>query len=161
MKFRAEDNQGLSQLSCRQRSISMNFAIVSSIAAIIGVGSVTGSILNLLAIKLGAGELFLGILNFAYLAPFAAGLLTLSAVERVGKRRVLLVWFFIASVFVLPFLFLPVLINQLNFSYRYCLIVILVALISRQMIDMTNTTSNFHHPGSSPRNHATARRKIR
>jgi len=92
----------------QDRRRSMSLAIVSSVGSIITAAFGAGNILSLAAIKLGAGEIFLGIFSFVSTAPFALSLLTMSKIETSGKVRTLFFWYSLAIVCIIPFLFLPV-----------------------------------------------------
>lgn len=125
------------------RKRSMNCAIVSSIAAIIGCGCIVGSILSLLAIKLGAGEIFLGFLSFATLAPLVSSLFTMSAIEKLGKQKILFRWLLGSAFFVIPFLLLPLFLNFFHWSSRTCLIIILAASFFRSSTTALGITGWF------------------
>ena len=86
------DEQDSPEITDYQRRRSMVCACISAIAAVIGASCIVGNVLNLVAIKLGAGEIMLGLLAFAHTAPFIIGVFSLSAVEKLGKRKVLIGW---------------------------------------------------------------------
>jgi len=95
------------KMSRHDRRRSMFLAIVVSIGSIIAATCGAGNILSLAAIKLGAGEMFLGFFNFVSIAPFVLALLTMSKIETSGKIRVLVVWWSLSAICMIPFLFLP------------------------------------------------------
>ena len=130
-------------ISPRQRRISMKWAYISTISAIIGGGCLVGSVANLLIIKLGASEAYLGLFSFATIAPFVASILTLSHIERLGKRRVLLFWFGISSLFAIPFILIPVFLNFFGFTPEICLLIILVSTFLRSMTTALGLTGWF------------------
>ena len=136
-------SQALAELSDESRKRSMNCAIVSSVSAVIGAGCLVGSMLNLLAIKLGANELFLGILSFATLAPFVSSLFTMSAIERLGKRKVLFGWLLGSAFFAIPFLLLPLFLNFFHWSTQVCLWVVLAATFLRSSTTALGITGWF------------------
>jgi hypothetical protein len=96
------------KMSRHDRRRSMFLANVSSIGGIVAITCGAGNILSLAAIKLGAGEMFLGIFSFVSIAPFLLCLLTMSTIETSGKIKLLVLWFFVAAIFMVPFLFLPI-----------------------------------------------------
>ena len=136
-------SQILPELSDESRKRSMNCAILSSISAIIGAGCLTGGMLNLLAIKLGAGELFLGILSFATLVPFIGSLFTMSAIERLGKRKVLFGGLFTAAFIAIPFLLLPLFLNVFGWSTKVCLWIVLATVFLRGLTTALGATGWF------------------
>jgi predicted MFS family arabinose efflux permease len=95
------------KMSRHDRRRSMFLAIVVSIGSIVAVTCGAGNILSLAAIKLGAGEMFLGIFSFVSSAPFVLTFLTMSKIETSGKIRILLLWYSVAALFMVPILFLP------------------------------------------------------
>lgn len=99
------------------------------------VGSLGGtcicpSVMALASMKLGAGEIFLGLLNVAYLLPLVFGVLTMPTIEYRGKRVVLLFWFFLCTVFILPLLILPSLVEAWPPSWCLTLIFCSIFLLS-------------------------------
>jgi hypothetical protein len=96
------------KMTAQQRRRSMDLAIVASVSSIIAATCGAGNILSLAAIKLGAGEMFLGFFNFVSIAPFVLGLLTMSALERYGKIRVIYPWYLLGAVFMGALMLLPV-----------------------------------------------------
>lgn len=125
----------------RQRS--MRCVIISSVTAVIAMMCMGGSVLNLVAIKLGAGEIMLGLLAFAQLGPSLARVFTMSAIERVGKRKIILRWFFVSVVFALPLLALPYLADNAIWSSRACLILLLAGVFLRGLASELGNTGWF------------------
>jgi MFS family permease len=101
------DNTTQGELSWQQRQRNMNRVIVVSIATMTSVACLGDNVLSLAAIKLGAKERFIGFLTFALIAPLVMQIFTISAVEKIGKKRILLIWFTTGLLFVLPVLFIP------------------------------------------------------
>jgi hypothetical protein len=95
------------KITPEQRRRSMKLAIISSVASVIAATCGAGNILSLAAIKLGAGEAFLGFFAFISVAPFLLGLCTMSTLERVGKIRLIYPWYLLGGVFAAPLLLLP------------------------------------------------------
>ncbi|OHB54288.1 MAG: hypothetical protein A2Y07_01755 [Planctomycetes bacterium GWF2_50_10] len=89
------------------RRLSMKAVIISSVASLVAATCGAGNIFSLAAIKLGAGELYLGIFNFLSIAPFLLGLCTMSAIEIYGKRKIIIKWYWLSAVFFAPILLLP------------------------------------------------------
>jgi MFS family permease len=108
---------------------SENRTAVRTIHALIGAICIGGNVLTLVALKLGATEMFLGILIFAILAPWAFRIFTMSAIEKHGKRKILIFWKTISTLCIIPFLLLPFLVNR--WSANACLILILTATFLR------------------------------
>ena len=85
----------------------MTGAIIASVTSIIAVTCGAGNVLSLAAIKLGAGELFLGVFNFLSITPFILALCTMSAIEKIGKIKVLTLWYWVSAILLMPILILP------------------------------------------------------
>ena len=115
------------------RRRSMSFAYMSASSNIIGATICTGNILTLISLKLGAQEIFLGLLSFATFAPYLFGVLSMSAVERIGKRKVLLIWKSVAVLLAIPFLFLPMFVRILP-SY-VCLGILMATVFFKAAAD--------------------------
>ncbi len=130
------------KLTKHERKRSMNFLIASSVFAVIGNLCISGNVLNLFAIKVGANELWLGILNFAFTAPFIFGILSMNLLESLGKRKILYRWFSVSSIFVLPLIFLPFLYDKIE--VKYLLLIMAVSLF------LKTTTSSFGMTGWFP-----------
>jgi MFS family permease len=126
------------ELTDTQRHRSMNFAILIASCTAVAESASAGNILTLVSLKLGAQELFIGALSFFALAPSLFGVFTMAAIERMGKRRVLVLWHSIASIFFIPFLLLPVL-NR-YWSAKACLAVILIAVLLKSISNALATT---------------------
>lgn len=112
----------------------MKYAQVGAVHAIIGAAclgglTVGGNVLTLAALKLGATEVFLGLLSFAMLGTWAFRIFTMSAVEKYGKRKVLIFWKTISTLCIIPFIFLPFLVNY--WSNSACLALLLLATFFR------------------------------
>lgn len=120
-------------ISPRQRRRTIKWVYVSAISAIVGAGCLVGGVLNLLVIKLGADEAYLGLLSFATIVPFAAGVFTISLIERVGKKRVLFGWLAVSSLLAIPFILTPVFRNVFGWSAGTCLVIILFATFFRTL----------------------------
>ncbi|MFH1616777.1 MAG: MFS transporter [Planctomycetota bacterium] len=129
------------ELTEDQRLRTMHFAMITTSCTVIAGWCVGGNVLTLICLKLGAGELFLGFLAFAAIIPFFCMAFSMSSVERVGKVRVLVSWYSIATVFLIPFLLLPILVE--HFSARLCLWIILLATVLRNTVNSLGTAGWF------------------
>ena len=129
------------ELSAQQRHRGMKLAVLFAIVGTFGNTSVSPSVLSLVAIKLGAGELYLGLLSFAAWAPLIMGMLTMSAIEHRGKKKVMLFWYCFSSVTVLPLLFLPQLAN--HYSTIICLAIVLGVISCKVTFDALALTGWF------------------
>ena len=96
-----------SRLSKHQIRKSMTCAIVASMAALVGMSCLDSSVLTLLAIKLGGQELFIGWINFVPPAALVFSLLTINAMEKFGKKKVLITGYTFAIFFIAPLFLLP------------------------------------------------------
>jgi len=106
-----------------------DFRRLAYLIACLGVSAVTiisGNVINLLALKIGAKDVFLGFLNFAMLVPVVFGVLTMTAIERIGKIKILVFWHKVLILIVLCYLFLPLAGKELNVNISLLLLFILV-----------------------------------
>ncbi len=85
----------------------MTCAVIASMAFLVGLSCLDGSVLTLLAIKLGAQEFFIGLINFVLPAALIFSLLTISAMEKFGKKKILIIGFAFAAFFIVPLFSLP------------------------------------------------------
>ncbi len=97
--------------------------------AIVGSICIGARVLTLVALKLGASEIYLGILSFAIFGTWACRMFTMSAVEKSGKRKVMIFWKMISVMFIVPLLFFPLLANY--WSPNAALALILIATFAR------------------------------
>ena len=86
-------------------------------------------VLTLVSLKLGASEIYLGVLSFALFGMWGCRMFTLTAVEKHGKRKVMIFWMTISVLFIIPLLLLPFLVNC--WSSSACLALILIAAFLR------------------------------
>lgn len=110
----------------RQRK-NMKLATLSASAGVIGLYCISGNVLNLVALKLGAGEVLLGLLSFLFFVPRIFSFFTMPTVELRGKKRVLLTWYSCSLVAVSVFLLVPAVAEHI--SYRFCLVMVMAAVL--------------------------------
>jgi len=113
----------------RQRRRSINYAVIGAVWAVVGMICTGGPILNLAALKLDAGEAYIGVLNFLMMSTWCFRAFTMSAVERHGKRRVMFFWLTVSALCVSGFLLIPYLAN--HFSTTVCLSIMLLTVFLR------------------------------
>ena len=123
-------------MSSRERRRSMNFAIIGAVHAIIGATcfggrtlAVGGNVLVLVALKLGASEMFLGLLSSAMLSTWVFRIFTMSAVEKYGKRKIIIFWKMLSTLCIVPLFFLPAIVER--FSAELCLLILLTVTFVR------------------------------
>lgn len=116
-------------MTSKQRRRSMNLAFIGAIFTLVGISCVGGGVITLVALKLGAGEIYLGVLSFIQVAAWSFRAFTLSAVERHGKRKVMILWKTASIVFIIPLMFLPFLVTR--WTPAACLGLILAATFLR------------------------------
>ena len=107
----------------------MNCARIGAVNALIGANCLGLSVLTLVSLKLGAGEFFLGILSFAIFGTWTLRIFTMSAVEKYGKRKVIIFWKTVSVAFIVPFILLPFLVS--HFSAKACLALVFTAAFVR------------------------------
>jgi len=128
-------------MSKRQRRRSITFAMLGAISAVTGGCCVGGNVLNLAVLKLGASEVYLGVLGFVTMGSWCFRVFTMSAIERVGKRRVMLLWYWVVLLFILPFVFIPYLAEL--WPAWACLALLLVASLGRNITYALGNTGWF------------------
>ncbi len=89
------------------RRRNMTLAIIVAIGTVVSGTFGAGNVLSLAAIKVGADNMFLGVLSFVSIAPFVLSLLTMSTIEKTGKIKILWVWYSVAAIFTALFLLFP------------------------------------------------------
>ncbi|AQT70015.1 sugar (Glycoside-Pentoside-Hexuronide) transporter [Anaerohalosphaera lusitana] len=85
----------------------MSCAKIYALSQVIGFTCVGTNTLSLVAIKLGAGEVVLGLLSMMMISTLVFRVFTMSAVEKYGKKHVIILWQGIAIVCCVPFLIIP------------------------------------------------------
>lgn len=102
-----EQNTTSGKLTKVQVRRSMRYATIAAITGILGMSCIDGPMLTLVAIKLGGGEMFIGAVNFLVWGCVVFSIFSISAMERFGKKKVLVVGHGLATIFILPLLLLP------------------------------------------------------
>jgi MFS family permease len=113
------------KLNSVQKRQSMKLAIMSAVLAIIWDCCGGGKTLALLAIKLGAEELYVGILGFALQISMLLSVLTYSAIEHKGKRTVMIKWLGISGIFTAIVIFIPLTAEMVNRAFSLGILLIL------------------------------------
>jgi len=107
-------------------------------------GTLMGNnIITLLAVDLGARPIFVGFLTFAASFPVVFRAFTMNTMERVGKKRLLILWTSIGTVFIIPMLAVPLLAWRSEEYYRLCLWLILVSAAIRYTLFALGDTGWF------------------
>lgn len=96
------------------RRNSIRYIFMLSIVSVGGAVLISQQMMVLLAIKAGAGEIFIGFLSFAGLAPFAFCLLILPQMEIRGKKFLITRWASVSTVLIIPLIFLPQIAQSTN-----------------------------------------------
>lgn len=115
----------------------MKYAIAGSMFAVMAAIFVGDRVVNLFAIKLGAEEFYLGVLNFCFWIPWMFRMVTMSAIERIGKRKVLLAAGTCCVIAGLGFLPLPLLAGKIGADML--LLVLLFVFLRIMFLGMANT----------------------
>ena len=110
------------RMSAPHRRRSMRYMFISVVIGTVGESCICPTVLGLASMNLGAGEIFLALLNFACLAPLAFGVLTMPTIEYRGKRAVMVFWFSLHAVAIVPLLILPSLVDVWPDSWSLTLI---------------------------------------
>lgn len=95
------------KMTKEDRRKSMRCVFMVSMVGVGGSLLISPQVMVLLAIKAGAGEIFLGLLSFASLAPFALSLLALPYLEIHGKKFLIMRWGTVGMLLIIPLIFLP------------------------------------------------------
>ncbi len=133
--------QPAGELTAQQQRRTMNLAIVTSMLMVLGLACLGGNVLTLAAIKLGAEERFIGLLGFAISIPFLASVLTISTMEKIGKRKLMLICDSIMLIFIVPIIFLPL--AAKIYGGRFALVLLLVCTLLRQTMSCMGTNGWF------------------
>ncbi len=115
-------------MSGRQRRRSMKFATASAFFTILGVSCIGPGILTLAALKVGAGEFYVGLLTFVIMIAMQARILTMNQWEKYGKKKVLLSWRFVSLFMIIPLILLGQMAGRLDKNLVLTLLLIIVAL---------------------------------
>ncbi len=126
-----EENREIVKMTKSQRRTSMRGATLASVFNVAGLTLISPQVMILLAIKAGAGDIFVGLLSFFIMAPFVLCLFALPQMERIGKRRVILFWECVKVAVILPFIFLP------QIAQAYPLYVFMASLLFVQLLRST------------------------
>ena len=118
-----------SRISPHQRRRSLTFLIATTVFWLVAAHCLSTNVLTLFALKLGATEIFIGLLNFIFFAGLFCQVFSLSAVEKHGKKYVLFLWQLVAVIISSAFIFLPMVTNK--FSPNTILALLLVISILR------------------------------
>lgn len=121
----SDSGQRLWRPSKEQRKRTIKLAISSTIISTIAGTCIGNNIITLLAVDLGAGPVFVGFLTFAGAFPVVCRAFTMSTMERVGKKKLLIYWTSVGTIFILPMLLVPLLARKGEDFYNICLWIIL------------------------------------
>ncbi len=109
------------------RRISMKYVYLSAFTGVAGTSCIAQGTMSLAAIKLGAGDVFLGLLAFASLAPLIVGLLTVPVIEYRGKKHVMVFWGTITALLGIAHILTPTLVNY--WPAQLCLLWMFTAVL--------------------------------
>jgi MFS family permease len=126
-----------------QRKRTIKLAISSTIISTIAGTCIGNNIITLLAVDLGAGPVFVGFLTFAGAFPVVFRAFTMSTMERVGKKRLLVYWTTIGTIFILPMLAVPPLAQRSADYFRLCLWIIMFSSAVRYTLFALGDTGWF------------------
>lgn len=115
----------------------MRGATFASVFNVAGLTLISPQILILLAIKAGAGEVFIGLLSFVVTVPIVFCLFVLPQIAISGKRKLILQWASITTCTVFPFIFLP------QIAQKYSLCVFMAYLLIIQFVRSTSGSMAF------------------
>lgn len=113
-------------MSSQDRRRSMKYIYICAVMGVSGGAMISPRVMGLAVLKLGGGDFFLGLLNFACMFTNIFGLFTMSAIEYYGKRRVLLAGYGVSTILLASLLLVPTL--AVYWSAQNCLIFIVVAI---------------------------------
>jgi|GEM_PF-1509483 len=126
-----------------QRKRTIKLAITSTIISTVAGTCIGNNIVTLLAVDLGAGPVFIGFLTFAAAFPTVFRAFTMSTMERVGKKRLLVFWTTIGTFFMVPMLLVPLLAWHNERYFVVCLWIILVSSAIRYTLFALGDTGWF------------------
>jgi len=102
-----EQNITSSKLTKPQIRRSMRYATIAAVTGILGMSCIDGPMLTLVALKLGGEEMFIGAVNFLIWGCVVFSIFSMTAMERFGKKKTLMVGHGLAAIFILLLLLLP------------------------------------------------------
>jgi MFS family permease len=126
-----------------QRKRTIKLAITSTIISTIAGTCIGNNIITLLAVDLGAGPVFIGFLTFAAAFPTVCRAFTMSTMERVGKKKLLVWWTGIGTIFIVPMLLVPPLAARGEKYFGICLGIVLVSSVIRYTLFALGDTGWF------------------
>ena len=135
------DQDNSTRLTKHQMRQSMTYTIVAATAFLVGYSCLDGSVLTLVAIKLGAEELFIGILSCAVSLSLIFSIFTINIVEKYGKKKVLITGFSAAALFIIPLFSLPWVVG--HWSLKYILTLLFVTTLFRCIANAMGGTGWF------------------
>lgn len=117
------------------RRKSLGYAYITSIASTLGGAGMLSNPLQLFVIKLGASELYLGLLSFfvSYVGFFS--LLSMSKIEVNGKRKVLFTGWLITAIVMSPMVILPIWAGSMPEHSGAILAVVMIIIALRGVSD--------------------------
>jgi MFS family permease len=121
------------RISPKARRRSINCAVAAAVVSVLGGTFISPSVMTLVALKLGAQEMYVGLLSFAALAPLVFGVFTMPVIEYRGKKPVILFWYSVSLIFMLPLLLLPWVAQ--SWPVGVCLSLVLAAIFLKNTTD--------------------------
>jgi MFS family permease len=121
------------RISPKARRRSINCAIAAAVVSVLGGTFISPSVMTLVALKLGAQEMYVGLLSFAALTPLVFSVFTMPVIEYRGKKPVILFWYSVSLIFMLPLLLLPWVAQ--SWSAGGCLVLIFAAIFLKTTTD--------------------------
>jgi len=109
---------------------NMTLVISCAVFGVAGATCISNNVLSLAAIKLGAGNIFLGLLAFSFTAPLVLGIFSMNAIEKYGKLKILIPWTAVSTVLVLLFLAIPYAAEKYKTEYVLAALLIIQLLVA-------------------------------
>ncbi len=110
------------------RRKNMTLVISCAVFGVAGATCISINILSLVAIKLGAGNIYLGLLAASVTAPLVLGIFSMKAIEKYGKLKVLIPWTAASTLLVTLYLIIP------HIAQNYRPVIALASLFAIQIL---------------------------
>ena len=86
------------------RRRNMTIVTLCAVFGVAGGTCISNNVLSLVAIKLGAGDIYLGLLAAAFTAPLVLGIFSMKAIEKHGKLKILIPWTAASTILVMLYM---------------------------------------------------------
>ncbi|RLD11496.1 MAG: hypothetical protein DRI44_03435 [Chlamydiae bacterium] len=112
------------------RRRNMTIVTLCAVFGVAGGTCISNNVLSLVAIKLGAGDIYLGLLAAAFTAPLVLGIFSMKAIEKHGKLKILIPWTAASTILVMLYMLIPKIAQQYRPVYVLSSLFVIQILIN-------------------------------